>query len=678
MTRKHLNYWSSAQWVVFGATALAAFLRIYLFDTLPPSAWWDEIWYGLRARDILETGQLVVHYETNFGGANSGPVYMTVLAHLLGFDTPAGGRIIPAFVGTLSIPLAFVCFKHLFRYDKHLTWTTKRTEWTAALTSVVLSYTLFYTTIARIGMENPVAPGIAIFVIWQLARAIDHGNWHNWIIAGLVAGGTQYNGLHVRFMLPLLLIFFVLKFLTASWKQRIWMLKGGVVFSILGVLASLPLTLFFINNPEWFTARAEIVSNVGPGQRFETIQDMYRYNFRMISRVFFIEGSYDPKNGIPGIPLLDPIQAAGFVFGIVISIGRRWRSTMTWFVLFWLIWMCTPSYLTEGAPNLGRMIGIAPPTAALVAIGWVDVSTILRRQPNLPHLAYRIALPMLVVGSSIYHIWLLFVQWPQVSNLREQFTAEPVETANLLIDRAQEQPVFVGAIPEMQTPIVAFDFLFPETSVHWFDLRQCLPLPHQRTEPTTYLIVDGRDPQTVELLKQAYPELEVQRSGIDLWQTTGTLMQIPAEAEAPVPQVVLNTEFGAGITLRGFDWTGPQVRPGDTLLVTTYWHATEPIAVDYTAFAHIGTGLTEAEPIIAQRDAAPCLGLYPSSRWHPGDQVPDGFAIQIPEDATPGVYPVSVGWYEWPSLTPLPIIEEDNTLPGERAILGEVEVVSGE
>lgn len=663
--------WHTAQWIVLLATIVAAILRIYQFDTLPPSAWWDEIWYGLRARDILQTGQLVVHYETNFGGANSGPVYMTVLAHLLGFDTPWGGRIIPAFVGTLSIPLAYVTFKHLLTYDNHLMWSQERITWTAALTAIVLSYTLFYTTIARIGMENPVAPGITLFVVWQMARAIDKSKWSGWILAGLVAGGTQYNGLHVRFMLPLLLVFFLLKFLTAHGRQRIWMLKGGVVFTILGVLTSLPLSLFFLNNPEWFTARAEIVSSVGPGARFETIQDMYRYNFRMITRVFFIEGSYDPKNGIPGMPLLDPIQAPGFLVGFIWLLLRGWRSAFMYFLLFWLVWMCMPSFLTEGAPNLGRMIGIAPPTGVLVAIGWVQIyEWVQQRSTN--SLVASTSLSLLVLASALYHTWLLFIEWPKVPNLREQFTAEPVDTAHLLLERAQQQPVFVGAIPEMQTPIVAFDFLFPDTQVNWFDLRQCLPVPHQRSEPTTYLIVDGRDPETLPLLHALYPGLEVERSHIDLWQTTGVIATIPANNDAPAPQISASAQFEAGIMFRGFDWTGPQVAAGDVLLITTHWHATENISTDYTAFAHLGTGT----PLVAQRDSAPCLGLYPTSQWLPGDQVPDGFSLQIPADTPPGTYPLSVGWYEWPSLVPLSIIEGSDVLPGERLIIGEVEVVA--
>ncbi len=678
---RHMSYskqsWHAAQWVVFTATLLAALLRIHQFDTLPPAAWWDEIWYGLRARDILQTGQLVAHYKTNFGGANSGPVYMTALAHLFGFDTPAGGRIVPAFVGTVSVPLAYVTIKHLLQHDNQLRWSLSRIEWTAALTAVVLSYTLFYTTIARIGMENPVAPGVTLFVLWQLARGINRHQWSGWIVAGLVAGGVQYNGLHVRFMLPLLLTFFLLRFLTANQAQRIDMLKGGVVFSVLGILMSLPLSLFFINNPEWFTARAEIVSSVGPGARFETLNDMYRYNFRMITRVFFIEGSYDPKNGIPGLPLLDPIQAAGFVAGLGTSLVTRWRSVFAWFSLFWLTWMCIPSFLTEGAPNIGRMIGIAPPTAVFVALGWVEFYTwAAKRKVSLQAIFVGVS-SLLVVGSAAYHTWLLFDRWPKVPNLREQFTAEPVETANLLIERAARQPVFVGAIPEMQTPIVAFDFLFPGTDVRWFDLRQCLPLPHQRTDETTYLIVDGRDPQTLTTIQTEYPQHRVERANIDLWQTTGTVITIPEGATAPVPQITRQAEFGSGIMLRGFDWTGPQVAPGDTLLITTYWHATEQVPRDLTAFAHIGTGLPEQAPLVAQRDASPCLGLYPTTQWLPGDQIPDGFAIQIPEDTPAGTYPLSVGWYEsWPSLAPIPIVSGPATLPSERLIIAQVEVVN--
>jgi len=728
-------------------TLIAAILRIYLIDSLPPSAWWDEVWFALRAREIIQTGQFPVYFPTDFGGASAGPAYLAAFAQLLGFDTPWGGRITSALFGTLSIPLAYACLLELlaggkvaehgsspptlsgtprlrflppFGEEVHngkavaasqsaralyvsqgrvgAYFTPIQQQWIAALTAIGLGYTLFYVTMGRVAMEIGYAPVTALFVIWQMARGIYRQKWTGWVLAGVVGGISQYNGLQVRFVLPLMLFFFILAFINTAPSNRIQMIKGGLMLAIPGILVCLPLIRFFYNNPEWFTARAAIVSDVGPGMRFETIQDMYRYNFRMITRVFFIEGSYDPKNGVPGVPLLDPIQAAGFIVGLGWCIYRIPRSTLARLLLIWLVWMCVPSLITEGAPNLGRMIGVAPPTAALIAIGWVTIHSFFRtkaisnspgldksRQASPPPSGRRVVedrvgaavfLSTLVLLSGLYHTWRLFRSWPSVSNLREQFTADSVDTAELLLSRTQTQAVFSGDIPEeTETPIIAFDFLFPGTEVRQLDLRKCLPVPHQRAVPTTYLLITDRNQITLPLLQDMYPNLEIQQSEIDLWDSTGTLLEIPAHASAPAPAVELDAEFGSGITLRGYEWSGPQVRAGESLFVTTYWHMLGDTDKDLTAFAHLGTGLTEDEPIIAQNDSAPCVGFYPTWRWLPGDQVPHGFALVIPEEAPPGTYPLSVGWYEWPSLTPLPLLSADEELPGERVVIGQVEVV---
>ncbi|MGF1503521.1 MAG: hypothetical protein ACFB51_00030 [Anaerolineae bacterium] len=659
----------SVHWVVLAGTLLAAVLRLHQIDTLPPAAWWDEIWFGLRARELLQTGDLVAHYTTNFGGASSGPAYMTAAAHLLGFDTVWGGRLIPALAGVLSVPLGYACFRELLRHDTRLSLTLEEKRWAAALTALVLSSILFYTTTNRTAMEIGVAPATALFVIWQMARGAFRGKWGGWLLAGLGGGIAQYNGLHARFVLPVMAVFFLLVLLVE--KERGRLLAGGAALAAVGAVVSLPLSIFFLNNPEWFSARAQIVTVVGPGLRYETFGAMLADNTNKILRVFFIEGCYDPMNGFPGLPLLDWIQAGGFLAGLVWMVQSLVRSTTARLLPLWMVLVTLPSLLTEGAPNLGRMIGIVAPLAALVGIGWVVLFRWVR--PRLPGIA-PVAI-VLVLLSGCYHSWRLLRSWPSVSNLYANFTAEPVDTTATLIEQAEAgQPVYVQDIPELETPIVAFDFMLPGTPVRRMDFRKCLPLPNERPEPTQILIIDGRDPQTPALLRDIYPDVRTVRSDLDLWQTSGLLLEIPANASAPPPPNRVEAQFAEGIALLGFEWSGAEVRPVEALHLTAYWHVTAPVPRDLTAFAHIGTGLPDGTPLIAQQDHQPCLGLYTTSQWQPGEVVRDGFTLTVPPDAAPGTYPLALGWYAWPSLDRLPLLEAQDALPDNRVIIGQVTV----
>jgi hypothetical protein len=665
---------------VAAATLWAAFVRFFRLNALPPPAWFDEVWFALRARELLHGGPPHVFYKTGFGGANAGLVYLTALVQRLGIDTITSARIAPAVAGTLAVPLAYACLRELLRDDARsprpaVGDNPGALRLAAMLTGLVLAYTLFHVTAGRTGMEVGIAPATALLVIWQMMRAIRRQAWSGWLAAGLVAGLAQYNGPHARFVLPLVAFVWLQALITARPPDRRPILTGGLVMGIVATLAALPLILFFAREPEWFFGRASIVTQVGPGMRFETIGDMYRYNARMILRVFSFEGSYDPKNGVPGVPLLDWVQTFGFIVGLAWAIWRAPRSRIARTLLVWLVVMTLPSFLTEGAPNIGRMIGIAPPTAALVALGWVKSYTWV--QARLKPGPLRRALPALatlpVLASLGWHTYLLFVRWPLVPNLAEQYTTTPVELAQEMIARSETEPAFVEYLPEAEDDIAAFEFLLPGTPVARMDFRKCLPLPHKSATRTSYVVLSGRDLETVDQLLDAYEDSSVPLRDADLFQTTGTLLEVPAGAVAPPPTYRPLARFVSGITLYGFERSSDTLEPGDTLFLTLYWHATETVGEDLTAFAHVGSGL-DGQPLAAQRDGQPCLGFYPTSQWRPGLVVLDSFAITLPADTLPGEYDLAVGWYSFPSLERLPLLEADHPLPDDRAVIGRVRV----
>ena len=109
------------------------------------------------------------------------------------------------------------------------------------------------------------------------------------------------------------------------------------------------------------------------------------------------------------------------------------------------------------------------------------------------------------------------------------------------------------------------------------------------------------------------------------------------------------------------------------MFLTLYWKAEAALGADWTAFAHLGTGL-DGSTIVAQRDGAPCQGLYPTAAWQAGDVVADSFAVTVPAGTPPGEYPLAVGWYQYPSLERLPLEDADQALPDNRVVIATVRV----
>ena len=655
---------------------IAAAMRLIDLMSLPPPAWFDEVWYALRTRELVTTGNAPVYYPTNFGGGNMGIVFLSSLPYAMGLNGITTTRWMPALFGIISVPLAYACFRAMQRQESSLPAEWK--HYVPLLTALVLSYSVFYVTIGRIGMENGLSPAIALFVIWQISRASQRGEWLGWVLAGIIIGLAQINGLHTRFIVPLMIFVWAQNLFQAESANRRRIATGGFLTGITAIIFALPLILFFIREPQWITGRAGIVSVPMIDGEIVTYPQMVADNARLIARVFFLEGSYDPKNGIPGIPLLDAIQAIGFIVGLGWSLVRFSRHRLARTLLFWLILLSLPSLLTEGAPNLGRMIGIAPPTAALVAIGWVEIYRLaIRATQGREYHRWAIVSAGTILGivSIGWHAHMLFVQWPKVPNLHQQFTSAPVMLAETFKQRAETEAVFVMRAPEAED-IAAFEYVLPDSTVRRLDFRKCLPLTHYRVTRTTYLILDGRDNTSVERLITLYPDAQVPASSVDLFQESGTLVEIPPDVLAPDFPYKAQAHFEKGIQLFGYDLSTEDVSPGETLFLTLWWLAESDQQTDLTAFTHIGTGFADQTAIIAQRDGIPCDSQYPTSLWQAGDLVPDSFAITIPADASSGTYPIAVGWYVFPSLERISLNMAENPLNDNRAVIGTIEVTS--
>jgi hypothetical protein len=121
--------------------------------------------------------------------------------------------------------------------------------------------------------------------------------------------------------------------------------------------------------------------------------------------------------------------------------------------------------------------------------------------------------------------------------------------------------------------------------------------------------------------------------------------------------------------LIGYEWSGDSIQAGQSLFITLWWRADKDLDTDYTSFIHVG-----ADTVVAQRDGQPCQGLFPTSHWRKGDLIRDSFAITIPPEVTPGQYPLAVGWYTFPDFVRQKLLEADQPLPDDRAIIGTITV----
>jgi hypothetical protein len=152
---------------------------------------------------------------------------------------------------------------------------------------------------------------------------------------------------------------------------------------------------------------------------------------------------------------------------------------------------------------------------------------------------------------------------------------------------------------------------------------------------------------------------------------------IEREFASPRSQNAIDTLLGGEVRLLRYEMA-PVVceaasggdGEGCRLELTLYWQAEQKMDTDYTVFAHV---IGPDGQILAQRDAPPDNGAYPTSRWAAGEVVADPARIPLPPNLSGGVpLEVVVGMYRPDTGQRLPVLDEQNQSVDDRVVLGQV------
>ena len=95
--------------------------------------------------------------------------------------------------------------------------------------------------------------------------------------------------------------------------------------------------------------------------------------------------------------------------------------------------------------------------------------------------------------------------------------------------------------------------------------------------------------------------------------------------------------------------------------VTLTWRPASALDASYTIFVHV---IGPDGQLVAQRDQPPLQGFYPSDRWLPGEVFADVVGLEIPADAPPGEYRLSIGLYNAETGERLPL-EQNGAIVGD-------------
>jgi hypothetical protein len=162
-------------------------------------------------------------------------------------------------------------------------------------------------------------------------------------------------------------------------------------------------------------------------------------------------------------------------------------------------------------------------------------------------------------------------------------------------------------------------------------------------------------------------DLIIRLNAIDL----GRIRVEPRRNLVAVGSISHPTNFAlqGGVHLVGYDLPQTKFRAGQTVSLTLYWRADQPIGTSYTTFAHIlGEQFNPKQnnPLWGQVDHIPAPA---TTTWLVNEIVPDAYRVTIDPDAPTGKYKIEIGMYDAATGKRL---ATDN---GDSVIVAEIEIV---
>lgn len=642
-------------WAGLGlVTLLAAGLRFYKLNELPPGLWFDEAWVSVQARNAVANGDFPIYLSTAHGGVHPVIFYLTIVARWLTANHPLAIRFGVAAVNVLIIPLTYWALWAIFQLTN--VYNTSTSGWAALGGASIMAVVFPMVLMSRLGFEVTLPTLAGLFIFGNLALALRFEQHRYHLLVGLALGLALYTYQSARlFPVAVVVIHGWLALITKRWRQHAAALlqTGGMA-----VLVAVPLGLFFLQHPDELLARATTTSHntLGPGAASIPLALLNNVIHTLVGLSWPSWGDQLMRHNWPGQPLFDFFISGLFWLGVFYLI-RRPRQWPTALLLTWAGAMLLPTALTDNPPTFTRLMGAMP---ALAGIGAVGGAYLFQKLPR------RIAITTMLLGGAFsltFTCVQYFGQWANDQRLYDAFQLGDWNTAQIALRHSARAQVYLT--PNLISPAhPTFDLLLAGQPIRTFAGLGCFVYATQPQRPSVY-IVDALDPEGQAVQAQIetfFPKVNVAQTivpepvGFPLYN----VITLPAEARPHIP-ITQPIDFNNQIRLAGHTPLPLSIHPGQTITHTLYWQALAPITADYSVFVHLISANSPTAPPSAQHDAWPCLGHASTSQWQVGEGIADPHPIALPADMPPGEYELWIGLYEWASGARLPITSPAST-----------------
>lgn len=641
----------------------AFFLRAYKLFGLP--FFGDEVDSGDIALDIL-CGKIAPFYSQADGREALYFYSMAISFAVLG-DSEIANRWPSVMWSMIFVALMYVYGRTLFR--------SRRVGVMAAGITAALWWPVVFAHIGLRAVTMPVimTPALLGLVI-GLRVSSDRRAMSMCVVGGIFAGLTAYTYTAGRGFPAVVVLFLAY----AALAQREMLLKrwrAFLVYLILMIVVSVWLYAYLRIHPDYDVRMGTAQLGIDLIARGD-----YKGFVAQISKtlgMFTVRGDANWLWNISGRPVFVGSEGWLFYLGVLLC---AWRLRKPEYALQLIVMatMLVPSIFTEHPPSWTRSIGMLPAllvtTVLPVEWVWSQLENWVRKKPTgapLDVLRWRAVLPayvvlVIVLGLSIYSrtIFDMFNVWmehPGVYWMSYAFYYETADYINRSLDSTPLDFSMDWYVPwrktNLQRPIQRKDvavrwtinnaLVFPEDSRGLRVAFQVLAAPAFALQETfldldALIYIDPRvDPQGLRPLRIFH----IPRAKLDehlVCAQSGAIF-LPA-TNTPVDSPVKVDDL---LQFLGYEIVNPNVRPGDTLLVFTYWRVLQR-PPEMAIFLHL---LDPNGQVVAQYDGFDVV----VDDLAPGDTVVQLHTLELPNDLPNAVYSFEIGAYTREDLERMPL-----------------------
>jgi 4-amino-4-deoxy-L-arabinose transferase-like glycosyltransferase len=658
---------------VMALLILAAGLRLWQIDRIPPGLHHDEVINGQIIENEIFAGHPSIFYSTD---GREGLFHLTLAAGLrfVGYN-PLGWRLAGFAWGMIGLAAIYVLAQRLL--DRRV-----------ALITLAFAATSFWSIYeGRAATRSVTLIAISALAAWAFFRAWqqpDRSGRRRWLIAGVLTGLMLYTYIAARVM-PLVFVAVLIYLAVAQWSTWRAAWRGIALYVVVAVSMAAPLIIYLGQHPT-VDSRFQALTDAIEAARQGDLTPVLTTTLQTLG-MFVWQGDPQWHYNVAHTPVFDPLTSVLFVLGFLSALWR-WRRVPYAFYLIWLIVSLIPGMLSAPAPHFMRTAAAQVAAYTFVAIG---SSAAIEWAAKRGRMWKRFA------WSAVIAVWLIatvssyrnfFVVWPANDEVRFYHQANVSEMARVLQASPEAAPA-VGCSPFLneterwiRSPRQTIHFfLASDRAVRWHDCRDSVvfPLGAQWREFVLYLMPVERNlpPAITDWFSGTTPAQfnAFDDSRLYVLDRRERLAQMLAEVqtaeaffapEAGGGTTQLPIELGHAIELLGYHVEASSISAGQSLGLKTYWKATNSLPPFLTVFVHL---LDQNGSIVAQIDRESVL----ADTLQPGDVFMQLHQIDLPPDLPAGTYRLTAGLYASDTGQRLPLYEGD-TARGDRLFLQAVEV----